>query len=91
MSRKKKNILQIIIPIFAVIFFLSFGVITHGAMYQNINPGGDQTVAPGVTNFESGEVVWVNNAFVVRTRAGGTGVVRGLQLTTGANAGVYID
>ena len=91
MSRKKKNILQIIIPIFAVIFFLSFGVITHGAMYQNINPTGDQTVAPGAANFESGEVVWVNNAFVVRTRAGGTGVIRGLQLTTGANAGVYID
>ncbi|MEW6617218.1 MAG: hypothetical protein AB1333_02245 [Patescibacteria group bacterium] len=63
-----------------------------GAMYQNLNPTGDQTIAPASANFESGEAVWVNNTFVVRTRAGGTGTLRNLQLTTGTgNVGAVVN
>jgi|GEM_PF-1590290 len=81
----------LVLGVFAVGNLIPAGFV-FGAMYQNLNPTGDQTIAPASGNFESGEAVWVNDTFVVRTRAGGTGTLRSLQLTTGSsNPGLIIN
>lgn len=72
------------VSLFTFFFLLSTSSV-FGAALQNYNLG-----ASGSTNFEVGEAVWTGNIFQVQTRAGGTGVLRAMQITTGSNVGIYI-
>lgn len=75
-----------------ITFTLAFALLLFGAgfaeaaIYRNYNLGDDNA-----TNYEVGEAVWTGNVFQVKTRAGGSGTLRSLQLMTGASAGIVID
>lgn len=84
----KKQIPYFILA-FAIVaggLFLYGGSVAFGAALQNYNLG-----AAGATNYEVGEAVWTGNVFQLQTRAGGTGALRAIQLTTGSNVGLYMN
>lgn len=73
--------------VWAVIGSVTFApLLASAAIYRNYNLGDDNA-----TNYEVGEAVWTGNVFQLKTRAGGTGTLRTIQLTTGTGQGLVVD
>ncbi len=43
------------------------------------------------SNYELGKISFNSNVFTISSTAAGTGTTRDIQITTGANDGIYLD